>query len=197
MSERWELLQADAEEAACFADLASARACVVGPAAPPNRFRRVHELRALDRTYYLKEFEHTQWKNRVRARLTAPRCVLDGERERGVAEALHARGFAVARPVAAGTQRGASFYLCAALDGESLRDLLARDALDRTTAFAAARWAGAILAAGVHLPDLSLDHVFVTPGGFAVIDLHNGNRGREWPTRAAPWHPPASRDRPL
>lgn len=183
----WELLQADDQEAGWFADLGHARACVVGPAAPPNRFRRVHELRAGGRTYFLKEFHYTQWKNRVRSRLTAPRCELDGERERHVADALLQRGFGVARPVAFGRTGSASFYLCAALPGESLRSLLERHAVDPGLARRVAQHCGAMLAAGVRLPDLSADHLFVDPttGAFGVIDLHNGGLGPTRSPRAA------------
>lgn len=177
VTDRWELLDADPEEAGEFADLAATRARITGPAAPPNRFRRVHVVRHGERVYYLKEFERTQWKNRLRARLTAPRCDLDGERELGIARALAERGITVARPVALGRLGGASYYLCAALPGHSLRDRLAAGTLSVTQAFAAARFAGTILSSGIRLPDLSMDHIFVEGENaeFAVIDLHNGS----------------------
>lgn len=179
MTDRWELLDADLDEAALFPDLQTTRTRITGPAAAPNRFRQVHVVRHRERVYYLKEFRHTQWKNRWRCRLTAPHCQLDGERELGIARALTERGFAIARPVAFGRLGGASFYLCAELAGDSLRQRLAAGTLSTRQAFAAARFAGAILRSGVRLPDLSLDHIFTEAEGstFAVIDLHNGSLG--------------------
>ena len=176
VSDRWELLEADAEERALFASLESTRTHISGPAAEPNRFRCVHRIAIGNRTWYLKEFAHTQWKNRCRSRLTAPRCRLDGEREQLVAAALAERGTGIARPVAIGIVGGASFYLCAGLEGRSLTERFAARDLDRRTALAAARFGGEILAGGVQLPDLSADHIFVCDdGSFAVIDLHNGS----------------------
>ena len=46
MSDRWELLQADAEEVELFASLEATRQHIEGPAAPPNRFRQVHRVLA-------------------------------------------------------------------------------------------------------------------------------------------------------
>jgi ubiquinone/menaquinone biosynthesis C-methylase UbiE len=174
---RWEFWNATADEVEQFVDLATTQRLIAGPAAEPNRFRQVHIVRHEDRVYYLKEFRHTQWKNRWRCRLTAPHCQLDGERELGIARALTERGIGVARPIASGRLGGASFYLCAELPGDSLRERLAAGALSAPLAFAAARFAGAILRSGVRLPDLSMDHIFVEGDTqqFAVIDLHNGS----------------------
>ena len=171
----WEFLSASPAERRVFATLEHALSAVSGPAAPANRYRQVHRIEADGQTYFLKEFKQTQWKNRCRSRLTQPRCVLDGDRERLVAHALHERGFAVARPVALGRRGQGSYYLCAELPGESLLSLASSGRLDRTTAMAAARFAGGILASGVMLPDLAADHVFLLhDASFAVIDLHNG-----------------------
>ena len=193
MRDTWELLESDAEEARRFANLDVTLDQTTDLAAPPNTYRRVYRIESADGgpTYYLKEFRRTQWKNRWRSRLTRPRCVHDGARERAVAEALTKRGFTVARPVAAGQRGPASFYLCAALPGRSLRDIISAGAMSPSVAGAAARFAGAILRAGIRLPDLSADHIFLLdrqdagPPRFAVIDLHNGGLGVTKTTRAA------------
>ena len=182
----WEFLSADATEQRLFATLDHTLSAVSGPAAPANRFRQVHRIEVDGRIYFLKEFKHTQWKNRCRSRLTQPRCVFDGDRERLVAVALQQRGFAVARPVAMGRRGRASYYLCAELPGESLLSLVSSSRLNRATAMAAAQFAGDILASGVTLPDLAADHIFhLSDESFAVIDLHNGSLGRRVSSRVA------------
>lgn len=170
----WNPCDATAAERTTFATLAGTLALASEPAAPPNANRTVRRITTAHGTYFLKCFAYTQWKNQLRNLTSAPRCRLDAERELGVARALAARGVAVARVVAVGRERGASWYLCAALAGTPLSELVAR----RELAPAAARFLGGILAAGVTLPDLALEHVFLldtapTPR-FAILDLHNG-----------------------
>lgn len=182
MPETWTLLDATDGERATFADLDAVLAVDGEPAAPPNRFREVRRFAADGVTYYLKVFRKTQRKNRLRNRCTQPRCRLDGEREAAVAAALLERGFAVARPVGLGRRGGASYYLCAAIDGQSVADRARAGQWDAARDLELARYCGSIAARGVVLTDLSADHVFDTDQGFVLIDLHNG-RIRSRPTR--------------
>jgi SAM-dependent methyltransferase len=188
LARTWNFVDARGEERALFQSLAATLALPAAPATPPNRFRQVRRIEAGGGTWFLKCFWRTQWKNRARNALTAPRCRLDAERELAVARALRERGFATARCVAVGTDGPASFYLCAALPGRSLRQLLEAGAPSSTLADAAARHLGAVARAGVALPDLSLEHVFALDGGgFALIDLHNGGERRPGRRDAARW----------
>lgn len=177
----WQILDASDDERAAFASLAAVLARAGDLAAPANRQREVRRIELGGRVYYLKIFHRTQAKNRWRNRLTQPRCGLDAEREHAVGAALRARGIETARPVALGRRGPASYYLCAAVPGASLRTCLERGGRDPDLVPGAALFCGEILRRGVVLPDLSAEHVFVLDSGagagsprFAVIDLHNG-----------------------
>ena len=169
----WVLLTDDATERSTFATAAATLALPAVPAAPPNRLRRVTRITTAHGTYFLKTFAATQWQNRLRFLATAPRANDDAQRELLVTQALHANGFRVPRPVAYGRRGRAATYLCAALPGAPLRDLLAQ-ARAGGVARAAAEHCGRLLARGFWLPDLSADHVFVHGDELAVLDLHNG-----------------------
>jgi len=180
--EPWQLWTDDAEERRLFADLAAARRLPHEAAGPPNRLRHVVRIRAGQHTYYLKQFDRTQWKNRLWFRATAPRATDDADRERQVTSALRAAGFDAPRPVANGRQGAAAFYLCAELPGTSCRDLLAAGRADAALWREVARHVGDLLARGFWLPDLSAEHVFARRDGgdwrLAVLDLHNGRLAR-------------------
>jgi SAM-dependent methyltransferase len=187
VQESWRFVDTTAAEREWFRDLDATLALARDPVGEPNRLRSVKRARIAGRDYFLKVFERTQPKNRLRNRCTAPRADLDAERELAVALALAERGVRTARPIAIGRRGPASFYLCAGLDGTSLRQLLAEGRCDDDLARRAARFAGSIGRLGVILPDLSADHLFVATGTdgapeFAVIDLHNGRLART-PTR--------------
>ncbi|MBL8749572.1 MAG: methyltransferase domain-containing protein [Planctomycetes bacterium] len=185
MHDRWHLATDDERERSAFASLDAVLRLPAEPAGPPNRLRHVRCLRTATGTYFLKTFVRTQWKNRIRFGLTAPRARDDGEREFAVATALRAAGFAAPRPIARGRRGSASFFLCAELVGRSCHDLAAHGAADADLRRAVAEHCGALLAAGFRLPDLSADHVFVHgPAGersLAVLDLHNGSLGDAGP----------------
>lgn len=180
MNRSWTLLEADAEERAAFTDLATTLRLPWTPAAPPNRLRHVRRVQLGERICFVKVFEHTQWKNRMRGLWAAPHVVHDAQREAAVASALRAAGFAAARPIAVGTDGPRSVYVCAELPGSSLLAQLRAGAADRHLLRAAAGWAGSIAQAGFLLPDLKLEHIHVLPGAqlrFGVLDLHNGRLG--------------------
>lgn len=178
MPAAWELLTDDPEERAIFPDLDAALALDATPAAPPNRLRDVVCIEVGGRRYFLKRFTRTQWKNRARFAISRPRAADDADRERRVTEALRRAGFGAPRPVAYGRRGAASYYLCAELEGRSLATLLETGDAPDGVGDAVARHCGRLLAAGFRLPDLSADHVFVTPGGqLHVLDLHNGELG--------------------
>jgi SAM-dependent methyltransferase len=181
----WTFLDATAIERANFVDLERTLAQTEAePVLPPNRWRSVHRVHSSDgEVYWLKRFTRTQTKSRWRNRWTQPRCTHDAEREVRMAQELHAAGFRAARAVALGIDRPASCCLLASLAGESLRDRFLRAGMDRHLLLAAADFAGSLVRAGFVLPDLSLEHVFASPGDrggtdFGVIDLHRGRRGR-------------------
>ena len=182
MPNRWTLLNATAEERTVFATLQMTLGLPSKPAAPPNRFRAVTRIDILGQTYFLKTFQHTQLKNRLRNRCTTPRCHLDAEREAAVAEALESQGIEVARPIAVGREAGISYYVCAAIDGKCIAELRSTGDWPADRDRELATFCGSIAARGIVLTDLSADHCFVTPRGFAVIDLHNG-RQRPSPTK--------------
>lgn len=182
----WTFLEADAEERQCFCDAAQLGGLERWPAAPENRYRRVLRLEVLGRTYYLKEFDQTLWKNRLRNRWTQPRSWLDAEREAGVTAWLRERGVPTPRPVLMGSQGARSWYLCAALAGHSLSHWQREGGLSWEELHAAARFLGGALAQGAWLPDASPDHVYldreVAPGApdrLALLDFHNGVCGRK------------------
>ena len=187
MRDSWQLSTGDAEERRTFADLATTLLLPSAPAGPPNRLRNVVRIDAPTGAAYLKTFASTQWKNRLRFLVTAPRAADDAEREWRVTEALRASGFAAPRPLARGRRGAMSFYLCAELPGASCRELLARGEAAPDLWRLVASHCGTLLAAGFLLPDLSADHVFaVRDGGtwrLGVLDLHNGTIG---PARPVP-----------
>jgi SAM-dependent methyltransferase len=179
--DHWQFVDATPAERALFADLAATLALPYELAAPPNRHREVRRIEVQGAVWFLKVFHRTQWKNRVRFRLSRPAAADDAERELRVTQALRAAAIAVPRAVSIGRAGASSFYLCAPLPGVALRDLLAAGAVTSATAAAAATFCGDLLAQGFHLPDLSANHVFVDqqPGGprFGLLDLHNGSVG--------------------
>jgi len=176
----WQWLEADPQERALFADLPTLLALPRLLAAPRHRTREVHRIDQDDRTWYLKTFHGTQWKNRLRFRLTPPRARSDAEREARVTEALRAAGVEAPRPVAVidDPTTGDHHYLCAAMAGKSLRQLVAAGQIDAFVARAVAFFCGELLYRGFHLPDLSAEHVFVRMEiaffHLGVLDLNNG-----------------------
>jgi SAM-dependent methyltransferase len=176
----WTLLDAEPDERARFATLALALAHASVPAGPANRLREVRRLSADGATWYLKVFHRTQWKNALALRWSRPRARHEGEREAAMARALVGAGFAAPRIVAVGQQGPRSYVLCAALPGNSLREVLGKET-SPALLLAAARHAGVAVGAGFRLPDLSADHLFVAGAGatphFALLDLHNATLG--------------------
>ncbi len=177
----WQFVEATERERGA---LGSVESVLDGPhalAAPANRYRRVLRIERDGQTYYVKCFAKTQLKNRVQFAVTRPRAASDAQRELGVARALRAAGVATARPVAIARRGAASYYVCAALPGETLRDRIAHRPADDCVRGAVIRLITRITAAGIVLPDMSADHVFLTgpaPDALAVIDLHNGRLAR-------------------
>lgn len=169
----WTLLTDDARERATFASLAATIQLPAVSAGPKNRLRSVTRIATSHGVYFLKRFVRTQLGNRVRFACTQPRARDDAERERLVADALRAAGHRAPRVVAIGRDGASSFLLCAELPGTSLRERLLAGT-DAALLRAVARHCGALLAAGLWLPDLSADHVFVHGRELAVLDLHNG-----------------------
>lgn len=178
MPSRWQLWTDDAEERRLFASLDAALRLPATPAGPPNRLRRCDRIDAAGATWYRKQFERTQWKNRLWFRTTGPRACDDAQRERRVTAALRAAGFEAPRPIADGRRGTTSVYVCAALPGRACRDLLAAGDDDAALWSQVARHCGTLLARGFRLPDLSAEHVFARRDGatwrLAVLDLHNG-----------------------
>jgi SAM-dependent methyltransferase len=182
VSASWQLCTEDPLERRRFADLASTLHLPGSPAGPRNRLRHVVRIEADGGTWFLKVFTRTQWKNRLHFATSRPFASSDAERELRVTEALRAAGHATPVPVACGRFGPKSYYLCRALEGSSLADLLARGAVPAGLGHAVANHCGRLLHEGFHLPDLSADHVFVAGAAgswrLAVLDLHNGQFGR-------------------
>ena len=177
MADTWQLFGDDPAERRTFATLRGTRALPAVPAGPKNRLRCVHRIDTPHGRYYLKTFTRTQWKNRLHFLLTAPRAHDDAERELLVTNALAAAGHFVPRPVAYGRAGATAYYLCAALPGAPVRELMQRG-LDAQMLRGVATYCGQTLAAGFWLPDLSADHVFVDDeGDLYLLDLHNGQLG--------------------
>ncbi len=174
----WTLLHPTDDERKWFSSLEDTLALAFTPAAPPNTFRDVRRIEVEGKTYFLKCFHRTQTKNRWRNRISAPRCVFDAQREAAVAAALHSAGITTARAIAVACPGPASYYLCAELEGRTLRDGLISGDCDTDLLRASARFAGSIIKQGIALPDLSADHLWIAGSGqrpqFAVLDLHNG-----------------------
>lgn len=183
VADRWLLLTDDADERRRFASLDATLAAPHLAAGPPNRLRHVRRLDAGTGIYFLKTFTRTSWRNRIVFATTSPRARDDAERELLMTQALRAAGHQAPRPVACGRRGAASYYLCAALPGSSLRERL-RGGVDGALLRAVAAHCGRVLAAGFRLPDLSAEHVFVDDqNGLHLLDLHNGRI-------AAPGEPP-------
>lgn len=180
MVDAWTLLGDDARERATFASLDATLALPASAAGPANRLRSVARIATPHGVYFLKTFTRTQWNNRLRFLLTAPRAADDADRERKVTAALRDSGHATPRAVAYGVRGAASYYLCAELPGTPLRERL-QAGVDAALVRAVATHCGRLLAAGFWLPDLSADHVFVHDGQLAVLDLHNGRIGAPGP----------------
>ena len=190
MPTTWRLLTDDPTERSAFASLGSTLSLPNQPAGPPNRLRHVVCIEHAGRSYFLKTFQRTQWKNRLHFKLSQPIASDDAERELKVTEALRARGFQAPRPIAYGRAGATSYYLCAELPGKSLAEHMQNGEVSEAMANALANHCGKLLAAGFLLPDLSADHVFVASdrdrqqhSAPAVLDLHNGGT-------AAPGAPP-------
>jgi SAM-dependent methyltransferase len=183
--DRFEFLDASADERARLHDRAAVLRLLGEPAAPANRRRRVHRLQLDGRVFYCKEFGPALWKNRLAFRATAPRAADDAEREARMAQALRAAGIDAPRPVLRGSNGRGSFYLCAELPGASLRALLLRGEPPRALLRPCALFCGDVLARGFWLPDLSAEHVFARREAaacrFGLIDLHNGRLGPPGP----------------
>ncbi|MFK7741877.1 MAG: methyltransferase domain-containing protein [Planctomycetota bacterium] len=171
----WQLFTDDAAERAAFANLDGTLQHESTKAGPPNRLRQVTCIEFGGRRYFLKTFQRTQPKNRLRFLTTRPLAKDDADRECKVTQALRAHGVAAPRPIAYGRRGATSYYLCCELAGEPLADLLAAGRIDAQLLRASAAFCGTLLRAGFSLPDLSADHVFVADATrFAVLDLHNG-----------------------
>ncbi|MFQ5506951.1 MAG: methyltransferase domain-containing protein, partial [Planctomycetota bacterium] len=144
-----------------------------------NRLRSVELVQTPCGEAYLKRFLGIQWKNALKLKLsTRPRCRSQADRERRIIRALDDAGFrppvvlAFGEETRLGIER-CSLLLTAPLAGrpltgmrlESDRDLLGRVASEL----------GRVLAAGIFLPDLGLDHVFLLEdgGGLGLLDFHN------------------------
>ncbi len=177
----WQVCSNDPLERRRFADLATTLALPGSPAGPKNRLRHVVRIETEGGVWFLKVFGRTQWKNRLHFALSRPFASSDAERELRVTEALRAAGQATPVPVAYGRDGAKSFYLCRALEGTSLADLLAQGTLPAGLAPTVANHCGRLLRDGFLLPDLSADHVFVAGEAgawqLAVLDLHNGQLG--------------------
>lgn len=186
MATPWRWLSAEAAEQALLVDVDTTLRLPQQPAAPPNRLRRVLRLDAGGRPLYLKVYRRTQWKNRLRQRLSAPRAADDAEREAAMTQLLRQAGIEAPRPLAtARTADGTAYYLCAPLPGRPLRDLLGLGLITPTRARLVASFCGDVLQQGFWLPDLSADHLYVRLEiaflHFGLLDLHNGSRGRPGP----------------
>lgn len=181
----WQLETNDATERRLFATLDATLALPSTGAGPRNRNRHVVRIDTAAGVFFLKTFERTQPKNRLRFLVTAPRANDDAEREARVATALHDAGFGAPRPVARGRRGAASFLLLAAVPGRACEELVHDASFDASLARRVAEHCGRLLAAGFWLPDLGADHVFVdrAAGGLSlsVIDLHNGRIARRGP----------------
>lgn len=170
----WQLLTEQPQERADFASWQHAAQWPSAAVGPRNRLRGVVRIESPSGTFYGKTFLATQWKNRLRMRFTAPRASDDAERELRMTQALLANGYAAPRPIAYGRDQHA-YYLCAALPGRSVRELLRDGACSQELARRVAEHCGGLLAQGFWLPDLSAEHVFVHgEQPLAVLDLHNG-----------------------
>ena len=179
MQASWQFLEADDTERAKFSSREAALSLPHELAAPQNRNRRVWRIADQGRTWFLKEFGRTRWQNRLRFATSAPSAHDDAERELLMTTALRKEGIETPRPVACGRDARGSTYLCAAMPGRSLRELLMFRKLPRGTVALVASFCGDVLKKGFHLPDLSAEHVFVRQelgfGHFGLLDLHNGS----------------------
>ncbi|MAE75665.1 MAG: hypothetical protein CMJ85_02205 [Planctomycetes bacterium] len=145
-----------------------------------NRLRRVERITTPGGVAYLKRFFGVQAKNELKLRfLQQPRCTSQAMRERLVIDKLHAEGFRPPEVLAAGDETSfgherRSLLLTASLDGHALADT---DDLPETTVLEVAEHLGSVTSKGVFLPDLGLDHVFASPGGYQLLDFHNARFG--------------------
>ena len=151
----------------------------VGPEVRAHRRRQVLRCEHDGRVLFAKRFLSIQPKNWLRLRLTEkPRVRSQAAREAAICELLRNGGFHPPRVLLWAEEIGfvrerRSLLLCEAHAGPPLCDeggVLTDDA----RLFAIADELGAIEAAGLHLPDLGTDHVFLLPGGaLGLLDFTN------------------------
>lgn len=144
-----------------------------------NRGRSVERIEGTGWTGYLKRFEGIQAKNhRKITRRTEPRVGTQAEREVRIMEALGHAGFGHPEILAWGSEveRGReqrSWLLTKELAARALDEIEPQD-LDRSLLARVAGELGRTVAAGIFLPDLGLDHVYVDDEGrLFLLDFHN------------------------
>ena len=153
-----------------------------------NQGRQVERILAPTWTGYLKRFVGIQGKNHRRiTRSTEPRVATQTEREVRIMDALAQAGFGVPEILVWGSETAdgreqRSLLLTKELPATALGQLPAEE-LDRSLLTRVATTLGETVAAGIYLPDLGLDHVYVDDEGrLYLLDFHNA-RTRPAPSR--------------
>jgi SAM-dependent methyltransferase/tRNA A-37 threonylcarbamoyl transferase component Bud32 len=153
-----------------------------------NQGRQVERIQTRSWTGYLKRFEGIQAKNhRKLTKSTEPRVATQTEREVRIMEALEQAGFGVPQILVWGSETAdgrerRSLLLTKELPATAL-DQLPPDQLDRSLLTRVATTLGQTVAAGIYLPDLGLDHIYVDDDDrLYLLDFHNA-RTRPAPSR--------------
>ncbi|HMQ21104.1 MAG TPA: lipopolysaccharide kinase InaA family protein [Planctomycetota bacterium] len=145
-----------------------------------NRNRDVERVDFGRTVGYLKRFHGIQLKNHLRLRWQQPRCHSQAAREVAIMHALCNAGFHPPRVLAwgqelAGNRELRSLLLTESFDGRPLSDHGPEAVVAHLPDVA--EELGRSVAAGLFLPDLGLDHVFVlSNGNYGLLDFHNARR---------------------
>lgn len=151
-----------------------------GEVVDENNLRNVERVRFGETTTYLKRFHGIQSKNHWKLRWQKPRTHSQAERENAIIHALNAAGFGTPRVMAWGhelrrNRELRSMLITNAYDGTAVSALTPERRLQLLPEIADEL--GRTVAAGIFLPDLGLDHVFLLrDGSFGLLDFHNARR---------------------
>ncbi len=155
-----------------------------------NRLRHVERVRRAGRVLFVKFFERPRWKDRIRNLLTPPRAASQAGREAAAAALLEKAGLRAVPMAAFGEERLGPFerrslLVTVEVKAPTLGEALRRDPVRAgSLAPVLGDLLGKILEGGIFLPDLSMEHILLPPGGDPfLLDLHNARKVGRWTAR--------------
>ncbi len=171
-------------------DFSSAWESLRGEVVDRNRFRHVERVEGPEAVLFVKFFHHPRPNDLARNLLSPPRASSQAEREVKMARLLEEAGLRAVPMAAFGEERRGPFekrslLVTVEFKAPTLGEVLREDP-GRASHLAPMLGGllGSLLGKGLYLPDLSMEHILLSPGGDPVLlDLHNGRKVFRW-TRA-------------